>query len=225
MLKFRFTRRFLASRALDRRIPNRLGKPINAEIRSKSGTIVLIDPQGKHQGVKSLEEVLNSLDASQLTLVQLSQAPQPQHNNIVMPICRLYTQDQFQHLVEHQKDTLLNMSSATASESRPRKEKEIKIRENIGQHDLEVKLRKCHSELKKGHSVRVILLPERKSNLKFHLHEPKEHKRAQLAMLEDISKQLSAGSGEFGCGARVGHMREIKDREWHLLLLPTSNNS
>ncbi len=112
---------------------------INEEIRAKE--VQVIGPDGKALGVMPLRQALELAWEQDMDLVEVAPNANP-------PVCKIMDYGKF--LYEERK-------KRKASKGKPAEVKEITLRPNIGEHDLQVKLNKAREFLEGGNKVRFQL--------------------------------------------------------------------
>ncbi|MDP3048976.1 MAG: translation initiation factor IF-3 [Thermodesulfovibrionales bacterium] len=110
---------------------------VNEQIRAKE--VRLIDADGKQAGIVSVREALELADQRELDLVEVSPEANP-------PVCKLLDFGKYKY----------QMSKKQAP-SKKIDIKEIKIRPQIGTHDLELKVRNMRRFLDEGHKAKVMM--------------------------------------------------------------------
>lgn len=114
---------------------------INREI--KAASIRLVNEKGDMIGVVPVAEGLRMAEAAGLDLVEISPNAEP-------PVCKILDYGKYKY--EAQKK---------AHEARKKQKviqiKEIKLRPNIGEHDLEIKMRSAQQFLADGDKVKITL--------------------------------------------------------------------
>lgn len=106
----------------------------------KASTVRYIDEKGVMQGIKSLNDAIESAEAVGLSLVEVDPNASP-------PVCKILDYNRFQY--EKKKKT--KASGATVA----KKDKEVKFATTTGEHDYQIKLKKIISLLESGHRVKV----------------------------------------------------------------------
>jgi translation initiation factor IF-3 len=103
----------------------------------------LIGEDGSQVGIVATREALMRAQNAQLDLVEISPTAQP-------PVCRIMDYGKFKYEQEKREKQSRQHSSAT-------KVKEIQLHPNVGDHDLETKVRHLRDFIGHGHRVKVIL--------------------------------------------------------------------
>lgn len=111
---------------------------LNRQIRAPK--VRVIGPSGEQIGMMSLQDALQQAKESGLDLVEI--AP-----NAVPPVCKIIDYGKFRY-----DQTKREKESKKAAHQI--KVKEVKLKPNIGQHDLETKLRRAREFLEKGNKVK-----------------------------------------------------------------------
>jgi translation initiation factor IF-3 len=119
--------------------PTKKPHRINREIRASK--VRLIDEEKKQIGIVSIQEALEFATNKGLDLVEISPNTDP-------PVCRLLNYGKFLYSLQ---------KKAHESQKQQRKVhiKEIKFTPAIGEHDIEVKLKKIKQFLEDGDKVKV----------------------------------------------------------------------
>ncbi len=113
----------------------------NEEIRAVE--ILLIDEAGKSLGIVPREKALERAQSKVLDLVEVAPDGEP-------PVCRIM--DFKKYIYEQKRKQKLAKKKTSKVET-----KEIKLRPNIGPHDLGIKLDRARGFLEKGDKVKVTL--------------------------------------------------------------------
>lgn len=111
---------------------------VNREIRSPKVRLIGVD--GEQLGVFGLQDALSKAQLVGLDLVEIAPTADP-------PVCKIIDYGKFRF--QQTKRDKLNRKAAHQT-----KIKEIKLKPNIDQHDLEVKIRKAEEFLEKGCKVK-----------------------------------------------------------------------
>lgn len=112
---------------------------INRDIRSSK--VRLIDKDGKQVGVVAISAALELAQGDQLDLVEISPKAEP-------PVCKIIDYGKYRYqLTKRERDSKKLQHQA--------KLKEIKLKPNIDEHDLQVKLRRAREFIQKGNKVKV----------------------------------------------------------------------
>ena len=112
---------------------------INRAIRSPK--IRVIDKEGKQLGVMSTYDALKLAEAADLDLVEISPNAHP-------PVCKIIDYGKFRYEQAKREKEQKKVQHQT-------KVKEIKIKPNIDEHDLQVKVKRARDFLSKGDKVRL----------------------------------------------------------------------
>lgn len=115
---------------------------INEEIKGKETR--LIGPEGEQLGIFSIKEALRMAHERDLDLVEISPNAKP-------PVCRIMDFGKFKY--EQSK-----REKETRKKQKVINVKEVKIRPNIEEHDLQVKTKNAIKFLKDGDKVKVTLM-------------------------------------------------------------------
>ena len=147
--------------------------PINKNIRSRSGQVMMVDEDGAKVGVIPLAEALDRAKAADLDLVMVSKAGATD-----APVVRLmnYTKRQYE-----KRKQMKEQKKASRQKAKPLKE--IRLKAAISDHDLDVKLRQARSFLYKGHSVQM------------NLQRPKRH---EVEMGDELLEVIVLELAEYG---------------------------
>jgi translation initiation factor IF-3 len=123
----------------------------NRYIYSPSGLVKVIDINGAFIGEMYLDEALSLAYGQDQDLVQIS------HEKI--PVCKVCNYSKYKYeLGKKNKEKTIN--------NKPTQLKVLKISLNIGQNDLDQKLKKCTDFLEKSHDVQIVLRFKGRENLK-----------------------------------------------------------
>ena len=117
---------------------------INYEITSK--LVRLIDEHGINQGVTAREEALKLANDRGYDLVEI--VP-----DAVPPVCKITSYSKLLYEEKIRKKTVLKTSKVGSNTI-----KNLKIRPNIGEHDLIVKINQTGEFIKKGNLVRISII-------------------------------------------------------------------
>jgi translation initiation factor IF-3 len=112
---------------------------INREIRAPK--VRVIGPDGEQVGVMTVPQALYAAEEAGLDLVEVSPNAEP-------PVCKIVDYGKYRY-----QQTKKEKESKKAQHQV--KVKEIKLKPNIDQHDLETKLRHAREFIQKGDKVRV----------------------------------------------------------------------
>ena len=140
---------------------------VNTEIRAKEVRLV---GDNVSPGVYSIERALGMADAMKLDLIEIS--------NNGMPVCKLMEYGKF--LYENKKK-----QKELNAQQRENKMKEIQLRPNIDDHDLEIKNNQARGFLEAGNTVRVVL--SMKGREMQHLDAGKQVVSSFISSLSDVS--------------------------------------
>lgn len=111
---------------------------VNNQIRANQ--VVLIGSDGEKMGKKSLFEAQRLAENQNLDLILVSEKD--------MPVCKIADYGKIKYEKSKKQKNQTNKSSL----------KEIRIGMNISEHDLDIKNKKVHSLLDKGHKVKYVLM-------------------------------------------------------------------
>jgi translation initiation factor IF-3 len=123
---------------------NQIAKRINVNHKIRAREVRLIDQDGNQVGVVSRQQALETANSAGLDLVEVA----PQANP---PVCRVMDYGRYKY---QQSKKLQEAKKRSASYQI----KEVKVRPNTGEHDLEVKLRHIRRFLENGDKVKVSLM-------------------------------------------------------------------
>lgn len=112
---------------------------VNRQIRAAK--VRVIDKDGKQVGVITIQQAQALADADSLDLVEISPTAQP-------PVCRVVDYGKFRY-----QQTKREKENKKAQHQV--KIKEIKVKPNTDQHDLETKLKHAREFIEKGNKVRI----------------------------------------------------------------------
>jgi len=112
---------------------------INREIRSLQ--VRLIGKDGKQVGVVTIEQALTQSKQDGLDLVEISPNAKP-------PVCKVIDYGKFRYqMTKKERESKKAQHQA--------KLKEVKVKPNIDEHDLQVKIKRAREFIGKGNKVRV----------------------------------------------------------------------
>jgi len=114
---------------------------INESIRAKE--LLVINHDGTKLGVMSKSDALNKADEAELDLVLISDKGE-------IAVAKIIDYGKFK-FERKKKESEIKKNQKNAEM------KEIRLRPNIGQHDLDVKIRAAEGFIKKGHRVKISL--------------------------------------------------------------------
>ena len=146
-------------------ITNKNEPAINDNIRALK--VRLIDENGKQLGITSKEDALNRALKLGLDLIEISPDADP-------PVCKILDYGKYRY--EKQRQHKLNKKKQHVIHV-----KEIRVRPNIGIHDLETKLKKGHKFLLNGDKLKITVM--------FRGREM-SRKEAGLALLQRVTSIL-----------------------------------
>ncbi|MBW1740813.1 MAG: translation initiation factor IF-3 [Deltaproteobacteria bacterium] len=121
-----------------------MAKRINVNQRIRAREVRLIDPDGKQVGVVPLAQALETAKSHELDLVEV--AP-----NVSPPVCRIMDYGRY----KYQQNKKLQEAKKRQSTFQV---KEIKMRPQTGEHDLQVKLRHIKRFLHNRDKVKVTIM-------------------------------------------------------------------
>ena len=121
-----------------------IAKRINVNQRIRAREVRLIDPDGKQVGVVPLAQALETAKSHELDLVEV--AP-----NVSPPVCRIMDYGRY----KYQQNKKLQEAKKRQSTFQV---KEIKMRPQTGEHDLQVKLRHIKRFLHNRDKVKVTIM-------------------------------------------------------------------
>ncbi|MFA5479991.1 MAG: translation initiation factor IF-3 [Candidatus Muiribacteriota bacterium] len=123
------------------KIIKKVNYSVNDEI--KASEVRLIGSAGEQVGIVKLSEALNMADEEGLDLVEIAPMAKP-------PVCKLINFSKFKY-------ELLKKEKEAKKKQKIVEVKEIRLRPNIEEHDLNIKINKAVGFLKKGDKVRFNL--------------------------------------------------------------------
>lgn len=130
------------------------GKVINTSIRIngaiRASELRVIGDSGEQLGIMSRTDALKAAENAGLDLVEISPLASP-------PVAKIVDWGKFQY--QKMKEQQRNKKNAKVSEL-----KQIRLGMKIGQHDLDIKLKKVRSFLEDGDKVRVQLMYRGREN-------------------------------------------------------------
>jgi len=138
---------------------------VNEEIRASK--VRLIDAQGRQMGIFSREQALEIARKEELDLVEVA----PQANP---PVCRLLDYGKFKYQLD--KKRRKNRKKQTSDTL-----KEIRLSYKIGDHDLQIKVKKVQQFLKEGHRVKLSIRFRGRENI---------YKEEGKQLLEKVAKEV-----------------------------------
>ncbi len=143
---------------------------INDDIRANE--LLVIAPDGEKLGVMSKSDALNKADEYELDLVLIAPGGKP-------PVAKIIDYGKYKY--ERKKK-----ESEAKKNQKTVETKEIRLRPNIGQHDIDVKMKAARKFLEKGNRVKVSLSFRGKREL-VNKEVGVETLRQFITALEDIS--------------------------------------
>jgi len=147
---------------------------VNKAIRAKQ--VRVIDESGQQAGIKSRDEALALAQSRGLDLVEVAPQASP-------PVCRLLDFGKFKYQLEKKKKKNRKKQGSDAL-------KEVRLSYQIGDHDLQVKLRKVEQFLKEGHRVKLSMRFRGRENI--YRAEGRRIFERVLGQLGDIGRPESA---------------------------------
>jgi len=144
--------------------------PVNERIRARE--VLLIDHEGKNRGVVPLRRALEMARDLGLDLVEVDPSASP-------PVCRILDYGKWKYQQEKKEREARKHRHAGELQ-------EVRLRPNIGRHDLEFKVRNMERLLMDGAKVRVAV--------RFRRGREMEHTDRGYRLLEEI-KELLQGIG------------------------------
>ncbi|MCD6257082.1 translation initiation factor IF-3 [Candidatus Aerophobetes bacterium] len=138
---------------------------VNEEIRASK--VRLIDAQGRQMGIFSREQALEIARKEELDLVEVA----PQANP---PVCRLLDYGKFKYQLDKKRKK--NRKKQTSDTL-----KEIRLSYKIGDHDLQIKVKKVQQFLKEGHRVKLSIRFRGRENI---------YKEEGKQLLEKVAKEV-----------------------------------
>lgn len=165
---------------------------INQNIKAKE--IRLIDQKGKQLGVVKTAEALKTAERRGLDLVEVAPSAKP-------PVAKLFNFQKF--LLEQKKRGKIAKKRGVKTEL-----KEIRIKPNIGEADLNVRAKRAEGFLKEGDRVKLTVV-----------YRGREITHPEVG-LEKINKLIEMLKE----GARVGEGPTRRGRAMEALLIPRKGN-
>ncbi len=114
---------------------------INNQIRARK--VRLIGPDGKQLGIFDLEEALKKAREFELDLIQVTSQVEP-------PVCKI---EDYGKYIYKEKKKQRQQKSKKSGEI-----KNIRLRFNISEHDLETRVKAAEKFLKKGYKIRIEMM-------------------------------------------------------------------
>jgi len=174
--------------------PKKKPHRINNEIRTDK--VRLIDEEKKQIGIVTIKEALDFAENKELDLVEISPKANP-------PVCRIL--DYGKYLYSLQKK-----AHEAQKQQRRVHIKEIKFTPAIGEHDIEVKLRKIKQFLEEGNKVKVTIWLRGRQKRKPEMMGVMTKKI--MAILKEISEIESPPKQEkFNCHILIGQKKGGKN--------------
>lgn len=147
-------------------MPHQDGPRINNQIRADK--VRVIDEDGEMVGVMSVREAVTAAEEAGLDLIEISPNAEP-------PVCKIGDIGKYRY--EQQKK-----EAAARKNQKIVLTKELKLRPNIEEHDIQVKLRSARRFFEDGDKVRFIM--------QFRGREA-EHKEIGFAIIRRIKEELA----------------------------------
>lgn len=145
------------------------GPRINNQIRAPQVRVIGAD--GEMMGVLSVREAIEAAESAGLDLIEISPNAEP-------PVCKIG--DVGKHRYEIQKK-----EAAARKNQKIIQTKELKVRPNIEEHDIQVKLRAARRFFEDGDKVRFTMQFRGREN---------EHREIGWAIIRRIKEELAADS-------------------------------
>jgi translation initiation factor IF-3 len=161
---------------------------VNEEIRASR--VRLIDAEGKQMGILPRKEALEIARREGLDLVEVA----PQANP---PVCRLLDYGKFKYQMDKKRKKNRKKQSSDIL-------KEIRLSYKIGEHDLQIKVRKVEQFLREGHRVKLSVRFRGRESI---------YKEEGKRMLERVAKEVE----DVG---RVETRPSVGDRKIEQYLIP-----
>ena len=151
---------------------------INREIRAPK--VRLIGKDGKQIGIVSIAEAQSHAQRDGLDLVEISP-------NAAPPVCKIVDYGKYRYqLTKKERENKKGHTQA--------KLKEIKIKPNIDEHDLQVKIKRAREFIEKGNKVRVTCMFRGREMARPELGQKVAHRIAEelgdIAQTETPPKQM-----------------------------------
>lgn len=147
-------------------MPHQDGPRVNNQIRADK--VRVIDEDGEMVGVMSVREAVTAAEEAGLDLIEISPNAEP-------PVCKIGDIGKYRY--EQQKK-----EAAARKNQKIVLTKELKLRPNIEEHDIQVKLRSARRFFEDGDKVRFIM--------QFRGREA-EHKEIGFAIIRRIKEELA----------------------------------
>ncbi|RME70283.1 MAG: translation initiation factor IF-3 [Planctomycetota bacterium] len=158
--------RFGRRRYLDLQKPKQTGPRLNERITAPR--VRLIGPQGEQMGVVPLEDALAAAKEYKLDLAEVAPGADP-------PVCKIL--DWGKEKFREEKQRRLSRRKETSNKLRL-----IRFRPNIGDHDVQVKVRKLRELLEQGEKCRVAVLFRRREM---------RHQEQGVKVLDRVAEMIS----------------------------------
>ena len=169
------------------------GPRINLDIDAPK--IRLIGPDGQMVGISTPSEGLKLAQSSGLDLVEISPNADP-------PVCKVLDYGKFKYEQQKKKQD-------AKKKQRTQSLKEVKLRPNIGDHDLEIKMRSVNKFLDAGDKVKI--------TLRFRGREM-AHQELGMQLLDRVKEEL-------GDKIRVENTPSFEGRQVVMVIAPATLKS
>lgn len=144
---------------------------INRQIRATN--VRLIDKNGAQVGVVTIQEAQAKADADSLDLVEISPNAKP-------PVCKIIDYGKFRY-----QQTKKERENKKAQHQV--KIKEVKVKPNTDDHDLQVKLKRAREFIEKGNKVRITCMFRGRE-----MAHPEVGRKVVRRMLDDLADIATA---------------------------------
>lgn len=145
--------------------PSTQGPRINDEITAKE--IRLIDENGEMLGVTSLKQALEKAEDAGMDLIEISPNAEP-------PVCKILDHGKYRYEMQKKENAAKKKQKVITT-------KELKLRPNIEDHDLQVKIKQARKFLEGGDKVRFSMMFRGREN---------EHKEIGLKIVHKAQEAL-----------------------------------
>lgn len=146
---------------------------INREIRALK--VRVIDKEGSQLGVLLLSDALKKAEEAGLDLVEISPNAQP-------PVCKIIDYGKYRYQITKKEKENKKAQHQV-------KVKEVKVKPNIDQHDLDIKLKHAREFIAKGNKVRVTCTFRGRE-----MDHPENGEKIVMHLIEGLSDIASAES-------------------------------
>ncbi len=127
----------------------------NKQIRAKE--VRLIDKNGEQMGIVPIEKALQKSQERGLDLVQVT-------NKVTPPVCKIIDKGKYLYQL---KKKVKKQSQKKGGET-----KEVRLKFNTSEHDLDIKAKQAHKFLQKGNKIKIgLVLRGRENALKDHAYQ------------------------------------------------------